>query len=103
MSARPYNLRVPDAIAALVRSMHPQLKREVRAALQAIQQNPVAAGKALRDELVGLQSVRIRHWRIIYRVVPEHYIDIVAIGPRRHIYQETYRILSREAAEPSCR
>jgi mRNA interferase RelE/StbE len=100
MSARPYNLRVPDAVAALVRSMHPQLRREVRAALQAIQESPATAGKALRDELVGLQSFRVRHWRIMYRVMPEHYIDIVAIGPRRHIYQETYRIISREAAEP---
>ncbi|MDH3603835.1 MAG: type II toxin-antitoxin system RelE/ParE family toxin, partial [Candidatus Tectomicrobia bacterium] len=72
MPARHYHLRVPDAIAAFIRSMHPQLKREVRAALQAIQENPAAAGKALRNERVGLQSVRVRHWRIIYRVVPEH-------------------------------
>jgi len=61
MSAKSYDLRVPDAIAALVRSMYPQLKQEVRAALQAIQQNPATAGKVLRDELVGLQGVRIRH------------------------------------------
>ncbi len=94
MAARPYPLRVPDAVATLIRSMHPQLKREVRTALQAIQQNPATAGKGLRDELAGLQSVRVRRHRIIYRVVPGHYIDIVAIGPRRHIYEETYRIIN---------
>jgi mRNA-degrading endonuclease RelE of RelBE toxin-antitoxin system len=80
--------------------MHPQLKREVRAALQAIQEHPATAGKVLRDELSGLQSIRVRHWRIIYRVVPEHYIEIIAIGPRRHIYEETYRMMRKEKQEP---
>ena len=91
---------MPDAIATLIRSMHPQLKREVRAALQAIQANPATAGKMLRDELAGLQSIRVRRWRIIYRVVPEHYIDLIAIGPRRHIYEETYRLIHRRYREP---
>ncbi|ETX03041.1 MAG: hypothetical protein ETSY1_01475 [Candidatus Entotheonella factor] len=100
MAARPYPLRVPDAIAALIRSMHPQLKREIRAALQAIQENPATAGKTLKDELAGLQSVRIRRWRIIYRIVPEHGIEIVAIGPRKHIYEETYRLISQGPQAP---
>jgi mRNA-degrading endonuclease RelE of RelBE toxin-antitoxin system len=80
--------------------MHPQLKREVRAALQEIQENPATAGKMLRDELSGLQSVRVRRYRIIYRVVPEHCIEIIAIGSRRSIYEETYRIMRREEQEP---
>ncbi len=100
MAARPYQLRVPDTIVTLIRSMHPQLKREVRAALQAIQENPATAGKFLLGELAGLQSVRVRRWRIIYRVVPESYIDIVAIGPRRYIYEETYRLINRGTQQP---
>ena len=100
MAPRPYQLKVPDAVATLLRSMHPQLKREVRAALQSIQENPATAGKMLRDELSGLQSIRIRRYRIIYRVVLEHYIEIIAIGPRRRIYEETYRLMRKEQLEP---
>lgn len=99
MATRSLRLRVPDAVAALIRSLHPQLKREMRAALRDTQVNPATSGKALRGQLAGMRSVRVRRWRIIYRVVPEQYIDIIAIGPRRDIYEETYRIISREAQE----
>jgi hypothetical protein len=37
MAGRIHRLRVPDDLAALIRSMHPQLKRKVRAALQVLQ------------------------------------------------------------------
>jgi mRNA-degrading endonuclease RelE of RelBE toxin-antitoxin system len=100
MTSRPYRLRVPDAVVALIRSLHPQLKREVRAALQAIQENPAIAGRALREELAGLQSVRVRRWRIIYRIVSEYDIAIVAIGPRRQIYEETYNLINKESEAP---
>ncbi len=87
--------RVPDAVVALIRSLHPQLKRKVRAALQAIQENPTTTGKLLQDELAGLQSVRVRRWRVIYRVAADSYIDIVAIGSRHPIYEETYRLINQ--------
>lgn len=95
MAGRPHKLRVPDTIASLIRSMHPQLKRKVKAALQAIQTDP-ALGKALKDALAGLRSFRLSRFRIIYRVERGQYIEIVAIGPRRSIYEETYRLLNRE-------
>jgi mRNA interferase RelE/StbE len=94
MAGKIHRLRVPDDVASLIRSMHPQLKRKVRAALQLIQTG-AGVGKALRDELAGLRSYRVGRFRIIYRVVPGPYIDIVAVGPRQRIYQETYRIIRR--------
>ena len=96
MVGRTYKLRVPDDTADLIRTMHPQLKRKIRAALQSIQSNS-AIGKALKDELTGPRSFRIGRFRIIYREVRGAFIDIIAIGPRRRIYEETYRIVRREA------
>lgn len=98
MARRTHKLRVPDDIVSLIRSMHPQLKRKVRAGLQAIQTDP-AVGKALKDDLAGLRSLRISRFRILYRVMTGRSIDIVAIGPRKSIYEETYRIIRREARE----
>lgn len=85
-------LRVPDEIAALIRGCHPHLKRKIRAGLRHIVVEP-EAGKPLRDELEGLKSYRISRFRIVYRISSKRIIDIVAVGPRRTIYEETYKII----------
>ena len=52
-------------------------------------------GKALKEELAGLQSFRIKRFRIIYKVSTEKQISIVALGPRKYIYEETFRIIRK--------
>jgi mRNA interferase RelE/StbE len=89
-------LRVPDDIVALIRGCHPQLKRKIRSGLRHIVTEP-EAGKSLKDDLEGLKSYRIRRFRIIYRISSKQTIDIIAIGPRKAIYEETYRIIKKEA------
>lgn len=93
-------LRVPDEIAALIRSMHPDLKRKIRGSLQTILSEPFA-GKALRDELSGLRSFRVSRFRIIYRISKKQLIEVVTIGPRDRIYEETFRIISKQAKQSS--
>jgi mRNA interferase RelE/StbE len=90
----PYRFRVPGRVAELVRGLHPELKRKVRAGLDVIRTDP-SIGKELRDELAGLRSFRVGRFRIIYRIAPRRLIDLVAVGPRRTIYQETLRLLRR--------
>ena len=89
-------LRVPHEIVALIRGCHPQLKRKIRAGLRHIVVEP-ESGKSLKDELEGLKSYRISRFRIVYRISPKRNINIVAIGPRRTIYEETYKIIKKEA------
>ena len=89
-------LRVPDEIVALIRGCHPQLKKKIRAGLRHIVTEP-ESGKSLKDELEGLKSYRIRRFRIIYRISSKKIIDVVAVGPRKNIYEETYRIIRKEA------
>lgn len=89
-----HRLRVPDEVADLVRGMHPTLKRKTRASLKTILADP-SAGKALNDELAGLRSFRVGTFRVIYGVT-RNVVEIVAIGPRERIYEETYRLLKRE-------
>ena len=89
-------LRVPDEIVALIRGCHPQLKRKIRAGLKHIVIEP-GVGKSLKDELEGLRSNRISRFRIIYRISSTQIIDVVAVGPRKTIYEETYRIIKRES------
>ena len=92
-------LRVPDEIVTLVRGCHPQLKRKIREGLRHILAEP-ESGKFLKDELTGLRSYRISKFRIIYRRSSLRIIDIVGIGPRKTIYEETYRIVKKESDNP---
>jgi len=89
-------LRVPDEVAALIRGCHPQLKRKIRAGLRQILIEP-EPGKSLKEDFEGLKSYRISRFTIIYRISSRQTIDIVAIGPRKTIYEETFRIIKKES------
>ena len=89
-------LRVPDEVVALTKGCHPQLKRKIRAGLLQIATEP-ESGKSLKDELEGLKIYRTSRFRIIYRVSSKQTIDIVAVGPRKTIYEETYKIIKKES------
>ena len=79
----------------MITGLHPGIKRKVRAGLDAIRTDP-SIGKELRDDLAGLRSLRLGRVRIIYRTAERRVIDLVALGPRRTIYEETTRLLRRE-------
>lgn len=83
------SVRIPDDVAALIRGLHPDLKKKVRAALAVIVAD-ASAGKALKAELDGLRSYRVGRFRIVYRWESQE-LEVVAVGPRRLIYEETWR------------
>jgi mRNA interferase RelE/StbE len=90
----PHKLRVPDHIVSLIRGMHPVLKKRVKAALSQISNDPYC-GKALKEELSDLRSYRIKRFRIIYKASKKKQINIIALGPRKYIYEETFRIIGK--------
>ena len=90
-----YKLVVPNDVRELIRTMHPFLKRKVKASLKIILSEP-SSGKALMDELSGLISFRVSSFRIIYRIKEPGQIELITIGPRERIYEETFRIIQRK-------
>ena len=88
-------LKVTDDTRKLIRHAHPDLKRRIRVALQTILVDP-SAGKSLVDDLVGLRSFRVGRTRIIYRLASKQIIEVVAIGPRKTVYEETFKLISRK-------
>jgi mRNA interferase RelE/StbE len=91
-----HKLRVPHGVADLIRGMHPNLKRKVRASLDMILTDP-DKGNALKGELTGLKSFRVSNFRIIYRISKKG-IEIVALGPRQKIYEKTFLTLKRDGS-----
>ena len=89
-----HKLRVPDEIVSLIRGMHPVLKKRIKLAFNEILKDPYC-GKALKEELDGLRSFCIKRFRIIYKVSLKKEISIIALGPRKYIYEETFRIIKK--------
>jgi mRNA interferase RelE/StbE len=89
-----WKLRMPEDLASLVRRMHPGLKKKVRASLEIILSDP-ASGKALKDDLEGLRSFKIGRLRVVSEVSKTE-VQVVAIGPRIRIYEETSRLVRQE-------
>jgi mRNA interferase RelE/StbE len=80
-------LKTTSTVRTLIRHLRPNLKQKVRAALSDILADP-HCGKPLKGELDGLWSLRIGRYRIIYRS-DDAGAEIIAIGPRKTIYDET--------------
>jgi mRNA interferase RelE/StbE len=90
-----YKLVVPDDIRKMIRTMHPSLKKKIKSSLKMILSDP-HSGKTLLDELAGLRSFKVSSFRIIYRIKHPEQIELVAIGPRERIYEETFRIIQKK-------
>ena len=86
-------VRLPKDVEQVIRSLHPDLKRRVRAAIDLLCASP-EAGKALKGELDGWRSLRVGRLRVVYREARKQ-IEVAAIGPRASIYSETTRRLHR--------
>ena len=94
---RERSVRLPTDVQQTIRTLHPDLKRRVRLAVELLRVEP-EAGKALRGELRGWYSLRVGRLRIIYRPLKSR-IDVAAIGPRSLIYFETARRLRHSSKE----
>jgi mRNA interferase RelE/StbE len=84
-------IKLPSEVTGLIRGLHPQIKRKIRSALDAILKEPTS-GKQLRGELAAYRSFRVGKIRIIY-LEKDEIIEIVAIGPSEVIYYETTVLL----------
>jgi mRNA-degrading endonuclease RelE of RelBE toxin-antitoxin system len=95
MNPSQYKIKTSNEAANLIKGAHPNLKVKIRAALALIAKNS-AIGKSLKEELTGLKNYRVSTFRIIYRISSQNCIDLIAIGPRKTIYEETYRQIKKE-------
>ncbi len=89
------NLRVPNLLVLFIQGLHPEIKRKIKGSLQTLLAEP-QAGKPLREELEGFRSFQVSRFRIVYQIASKGEIQVIAIGPRERIYEETYRLIRKE-------
>jgi len=49
--------------------------------------NPIKYGFYLRGSLKGYRKLRVGDWRVIYRIIENKEIRIIAIGNRKDVYK----------------
>jgi mRNA interferase RelE/StbE len=86
-------LRLAPQVQDSIRSMHPDLKRRIRAALEGARIG-TQRGKRLVGDLSGWSSLHVGRLRIIYRPAGK-LLEVAAIGPRSSIYLEAVAIVRR--------
>lgn len=88
-----YRLVIPPAVQGIISGLPPNLKGKIRAALEAIREEP-HLGKSLKDELRGLWSYRVSRYRIVYRIRHARIeIQVIDVGPRILIYERVLEAL----------
>ncbi len=87
-------LRVTDDLRLFISKLHPGIKRKIKNGLAAILQDP-KIGKNLKEDLEGLKSLRVGKFRIVFRPEKSGIISMIAIGPRRTIYEETLKLIHK--------
>ena len=89
-----WKMRFTPEATRLLSKIHPENKKLIKQSLVELQQNPYA-DKDLQEELHGFKSLRMKKYRIIYRINEEiSYIEIYYIGPRSDVYEQFRRLLT---------
>ena len=84
----PFRPDIPPHVAEVIRSLHPDLKRSIKAAVRGIATDPECGAPLLR-ELEGLWKYRVRRFRIVSAIDRKRrVIRLMAVGHRRYVYEE---------------
>ncbi len=91
----PFRPDIPPHVAEVIRSLHPDLKRSIKAAVCAIATDP-GCGERLLRELDGLWKYRVRRFWIVYAIDRKaRVIRPIAVGHRQQVYEELSSRLRR--------
>lgn len=93
----PFRPDIPPHVAAVIRSLHPDLKQLIKSAIRAIVAD-LECGEPLQRELDGLRKYRVRRFCIIYAMAPrKRILQLMAVSHYRYLYEELTERLRRKS------
>jgi mRNA-degrading endonuclease RelE of RelBE toxin-antitoxin system len=91
---KKWTMRFTPEAARLLSKLHPESKKQIKKTLDELRQNPYT-GKDLQEELFGFKSLRIKKYRVLYRIgEEENSLGIYYIGQRSDVYEQFRRLLA---------
>ena len=80
---KDYPFRYSETSRKQIRKLHPQIKAVVKSKIERLQENPYT-GKLLEKELSGYLSIRMKRFRIIYKISDDdRIVKIHHVGHRK--------------------
>jgi mRNA-degrading endonuclease RelE of RelBE toxin-antitoxin system len=94
----PYTVKLTRTVADKVSTLHPNIKKQLRSAINKISKEPYS-GKELQEELTGFLSHRFKRYRIIYQVNDiDKTIIVYMFGHRRDVYELISELIINQKA-----
>ena len=82
-----FRLLYSETVRTQIRQLHPQLNPLIKSKIEQIGQNPYN-GKSLERDLSGYLSLRVKRYRVIYKIKEEgQSVEIHYVGHRKDIYE----------------
>ena len=82
-----YHILYSETSRKQIRGLHPQIKAAIKSSIEKLQENPFT-GKRLEKEISGYLSIRMKRFRIIYKIKDDdHNVEVHHVGHRKDIYE----------------
>ena len=82
-----YHILYSETTRKQIKKLHPQIRADVKSTIEGLQENPFT-GKWLEKDLSGYLSIRMKRFRIIYKINEnDHKVEIHHVGHRKDIYE----------------
>jgi mRNA-degrading endonuclease RelE of RelBE toxin-antitoxin system len=92
---KPTAVRFTPQAAKLISSLHPEIKKMIRSAIEELRITP-SLGDDLQEELSGFKSYKPGRYRILYKFnADDNAVDVYHVGHRREVYEQL-RLLLKE-------
>ena len=88
-----FQVKVTATAAEMFGRLHPDTRKNIKSRLKGLAENPYL-GKPLQNELALFRALKLKRFRIIYRIDDDNTrVVVVAIGHRKDIYEVILQIL----------
>ena len=94
-----YRRRFTPESSRIIAHLAPEVKRLIRSSIDELTSEP-SKGDELQMELSGFRSLKLKRYRIIYKVNDaDSSIDIYYVGPRKDVYNNFRKLLEKWKGE----
>lgn len=88
-----FQVKLTATAAEMFDRLHPDTRKNIKSGLKGLAENPYI-GKPLQNELALFRSLKLKRFRIIYRIDDDTTtVVVVAIGHRKDIYEVILQIM----------
>jgi mRNA interferase RelE/StbE len=82
-----FQIKLTASAADMFARLHPETRKNIKTGLKGLHENPYL-GKPLQNELVLFRSLKLKRFRVVYRIDDANTrVVVYAIGHRKDIYE----------------